>query len=250
MMRGGTLLILGHGVKGRGQLWHFVYKTLWARYRPKFLPDHFQTPCVSCGWWKEEPYWFWVMGSKVKVKFGTLVYKTLWARYRPVFAQSLSNFTGKLFMMRGGTLLILGHGVKGQGQLWYSVYKTLLARYRPVFAQSLLNFTGKLFMTRGGTQFILGHGVKFQGQLWPPCEGMPRFVLSSLPLFSEASQCVVWRNFPKHTARVRSVIIPRLFSIPGGHTYAVLSDTTLRLKTCWPRRVAVQCVANLSSTPG
>ena len=45
-----------------------------------------------------------------------------------VFAQSLSNFTCKLWMMRGGTLLILGHGVKGQGQLWHSVYKTLWAR--------------------------------------------------------------------------------------------------------------------------
>ena len=44
------------------------------------------------------------------------------------FAQSLSNFTCKLWMMRGGTLLILGHGVKGQGQLWHSVYKTLWAR--------------------------------------------------------------------------------------------------------------------------
>ena len=32
-----------------------------------------------------------------------------------VLAQSLSNFTCKLWMMRGGTLLILGHGVKGQG---------------------------------------------------------------------------------------------------------------------------------------
>ena len=42
-----------------------------------------------------------------------------------VFAQSLSNFICKLWMMRGETLLILGHGVKGQGQLWHSVYKTL-----------------------------------------------------------------------------------------------------------------------------
>ena len=33
------------------------------------------------------------------------------------FAQSLSNFTCKLWMIRGGTLLILGHGVKGKGQL-------------------------------------------------------------------------------------------------------------------------------------
>ena len=45
-----------------------------------------------------------------------------------VFTQSLSNFTCKLWMMRGGTLLILGHGVKGQGQLWHSMYKTLWAR--------------------------------------------------------------------------------------------------------------------------
>ena len=45
-----------------------------------------------------------------------------------IFAQSLSNFTCKLWMIRGGTLLILGHRVKGQGQLWRSVYKTLWAR--------------------------------------------------------------------------------------------------------------------------
>ena len=49
-----------------------------------------------------------------------------------VLAKSLSNFTCKLWMMTGGTLLILGHGVKGQGQvwqgqLWHSVYKTLWA---------------------------------------------------------------------------------------------------------------------------
>ena len=50
-----------------------------------------------------------------------------------VFVQSLSNFTCKLWMMRGGTLLILGHGVKGQGQLWHSVYKTLWTWYRLQF---------------------------------------------------------------------------------------------------------------------
>ena len=38
-----------------------------------------------------------------------------------VFAQSLSNFTCKLWMMRGGTLLIWGHGVKGQGKLWHCI---------------------------------------------------------------------------------------------------------------------------------
>ena len=75
MMRGGTLLILGHGVKGQGQLWHSVNKTLWVRYRLLFLLNHFQTSHAHCSWWEEEPYWFWVTGSKVKVNFGTLCIK-------------------------------------------------------------------------------------------------------------------------------------------------------------------------------
>ena len=45
-----------------------------------------------------------------------------------VFAQSLSNFTCEVWIMRGGTLLILGHGVKGQGQPSHSMYKTLWTR--------------------------------------------------------------------------------------------------------------------------
>ena len=32
---------------------------------------------------------------------------------------------------------------------------------------------------RGGTLLILGQGVECKGQLCPPCEGMPRFALSS-----------------------------------------------------------------------
>ena len=71
MMRGGTLLILGQRVKGQGQLGHFVYKTLWARYRLQFLPNYFQTSHVSSSWREEEPYLFWVTGSKVKVKIST-----------------------------------------------------------------------------------------------------------------------------------------------------------------------------------
>ena len=47
-----------------------------------------------------------------------------------VFDQSLSNFTHKLWMTRRGTLSILGHGIKGQSQLWHSVYNTLWTRYR------------------------------------------------------------------------------------------------------------------------
>ena len=70
-------------------------------------------------------------------------------------------------MMRGGTLLILGHGVKGQGHLWHSMYKTLWTGYRlQILVQSLSNFTCKLWMMSGGTLLILGHVVKGQGQLW------------------------------------------------------------------------------------
>ena len=63
MIGGGSPLFyffFGHGVKGQGQLWHSVYKTLWTGYRLQFLPNHFQT---------------------YRLQF---------------FAQSLSNFTCKL----------------------------------------------------------------------------------------------------------------------------------------------------------
>ena len=49
-----------------------------------------------------------------------------------VYVQLLSNFTCKLWMIKGGTLLILGHGVKGQGQLWHCV-KDHGTRYRLKF---------------------------------------------------------------------------------------------------------------------
>ena len=47
MMRGGTLLILGHGVKGQGQLCHSVYNALLAQYRLQFMSNHFQTSHVD-----------------------------------------------------------------------------------------------------------------------------------------------------------------------------------------------------------
>ena len=62
----------------------------------------------------------WVRGSVTLYLVDTIA--------TTVFAQSISNFTCTFAMMRGGTLLILGHGVKGQGQLWHSVYKTLWTR--------------------------------------------------------------------------------------------------------------------------
>ena len=46
MMREGTLLIWGHGVKGQGQLWYSVYKALWAQYRLQSMSNHVQTSHV------------------------------------------------------------------------------------------------------------------------------------------------------------------------------------------------------------
>ena len=76
-------------VKGQGQLWHSVYKALWAQYRLQFLSNHFQTSHVGL--------------------LGTI--------QTTVFVQSLSNFTCRLWMMREKPLLILGHRVIGQGHL-------------------------------------------------------------------------------------------------------------------------------------
>ena len=83
-----------------------------------------------------------------------------------VFAQSFSNFSCKLWMMRGGTLLIFGQGVEGQGQLRHYVLDLVDTIQTTVFAQSLSNFTCKLSMMRGGTLLIMGHGIKDKGQLW------------------------------------------------------------------------------------
>ena len=77
-----------------------------------------------------------------------------------VFAQSLSNFTCKLWMMRGGTLLILDHGSKVKVNFGTLCIRPCDTIQTTIFAQSLSNFTCKLWMMRGGTLLILGHGVK------------------------------------------------------------------------------------------
>ena len=135
---------------------------LWAECRLQFLSYHFQTSYASCSWWEEEPYWFWVKGQGQIWHF---VYKTLWTRYRLVFAQWLSNFTCKLFMMRGGTLLILGHGSKVKVKFG-TLYHLVDTIQTIIFFVITFKLTWKLFMMRGGTLLILGHGVKGQGQLW------------------------------------------------------------------------------------
>ena len=91
MIRGGTLLILNHGVKGQGQLcppargchalrclviplqhggWYRSTGGSWASECVHLY--RFQTTHVSCSWWEMEPHWFWVTWLKVKVNFDLL----------------------------------------------------------------------------------------------------------------------------------------------------------------------------------
>ena len=50
-----------------------------------------------------------------------------------------------LSMIMAGTTFILGHGIKGQGQLWYFVYKKLLPRNIFVFMRRPGLFGGTLY---------------------------------------------------------------------------------------------------------
>ena len=105
-------------LKGQGQLWHSACKTLWTRCRLQFLSNHFHTSHVSGGWWEKEPYWFWVTGSKVKVNFCTLCIRPY--GHNTDYSLYPISFKLRMYVMddEGKTLLILGLGVIGQGQLF------------------------------------------------------------------------------------------------------------------------------------
>ena len=74
---------------------------------------------------RRSPIDFWSWGQRSRSTLALYILNLVGTIAATVFAQSLSNFTCTFDMIRGGTLLIFGHGVKGQGQLWHSVYKTL-----------------------------------------------------------------------------------------------------------------------------
>ena len=98
------------GSQRKGQLWHFVYiKPCGHDTDYIFLPAHFQTSPKSCWWWDVEHYWFWVAGSKFKVTFG-LCLKPCWHDTDCSFSPTTSNFTCKLWMIRGGILIDFGSG--------------------------------------------------------------------------------------------------------------------------------------------
>ena len=105
---------------------HLFYLFIIPSTRNRVGGDIVTLPFVG-GWvsewvdgWVGECVRGWVRGSVTLYLVDTIA--------TTVFAQSISNFTCTFAMMRGGTLLILGHGFKGQGQPWHSVYKTLWTR--------------------------------------------------------------------------------------------------------------------------
>ena len=67
------------------------------------------------------------MRSKVKVNFDTLPMKPCGQDTDYIFALSRSNYTYQLLMMRVGTLLIVGHAVKDQRQLWHCGHDTVFS---------------------------------------------------------------------------------------------------------------------------
>ena len=137
----------------RGKLAECVGAWVCAGYRLQFLPDHFQTSQAHC-WWEEEPYWFWVTWSKVKVNFGTLCIK-------PCGHDTDNSFCPIIFKLHAHC------GWWEEGLFWFRLagskvkvnFSTLCIKpcgtiQTTVFAQSLSNFTCKLWMMRGGTLLI------------------------------------------------------------------------------------------------
>ena len=118
-----------HGFKGQSQLWQSVKPCGHDKDYYSFCPITFKLQII--------------LDRRVKgqFQFGTLWIKPCGHRHNTttIFTQSLSNFTSKSWMMRGETLLILGNGVKGYGQLWYFMYETLWAQCRQQIWSNLIS---------------------------------------------------------------------------------------------------------------
>ena len=128
-----SLLILGQRSRSTLAL------CILARYKLQFLSNHFQTSHGSCWWWEEEPYWFRVVGSKVKVNFGTLCIKPCGHdtdyRFCPI------TFKLRMQVVDGASRNPIGFGSRGQrstlGLCSWNLVDTMQAT---VFARSFSNF--------------------------------------------------------------------------------------------------------------
>ena len=69
VMRGGILLMFGHGSKVKV---NFGTLCILRPYGKDTDYSVCQVTFIFCWWWEEEPYWIWVIDSKVKVNFAPL----------------------------------------------------------------------------------------------------------------------------------------------------------------------------------
>ena len=105
-----------------------------------FCPITFKLHMHICHDERKSPIDFGSRGQRSRSTLALCVKNLVDTIQTTVFAKSLSNFTCKLWMMRRGTLLILGHRDKGQGQLWQSAYK-------PLWTWQRLQFLSNHFQT-------------------------------------------------------------------------------------------------------
>ena len=86
--------------------------------------------------WFRPPFWDLLMLQLLRPNSSNLpcLYSTFHLEYPLVLSrfyfQTSHVSCGWWWLMRGGTLSILAHGIKGQSQRRHSVYKTLWTRYR------------------------------------------------------------------------------------------------------------------------
>ena len=130
--------------------------------------------------------------------------------------------------MRGGTLLILGH----KGQRSKSTLALCGTIATTVFAQSLSNFTCKLWWWVEKTYWFWVTGYRSRSTL-PPCEGMPRFALSSL--HSEHCRLVYKKTDKLYRKAISNDKILLIYNFFNAHIYKRLCISIQRCT--FPTRV-------------
>ena len=140
IMRGGTLLILGHRVNDQSQLLHCAYFS----FNLNTFNLRMSVPCDE----KEVTY-FYCEGIKCHKQLWLCETLHVWYNPQfPLFRYKLHIW--KLFMVRGGTLLMLDHLVKDKVKLWHCLWDAIGTVQTKMFSQSHTHLKYKLFTMRTG----------------------------------------------------------------------------------------------------
>ena len=127
-MRGGNLLILGHGSNVNVNFGTLCIRPRGHDTNYSFCPITFKLNMYVVGDERRNPIDLGSRDQSLRPTLALYVLDLVDTIQTTVFAESLSNFIFTLWMIGGGTLLILGQGVKGQH--WHSVYNIFWAQYR------------------------------------------------------------------------------------------------------------------------